>query len=180
MKKFLLSLAALTLVFALAACSSSDENKTEEKDTKKTEEEAAAPKADVKKELVKFYNELATKVNAKDGDLNAYEAKAAKKDPKPEDLPTAEDRAKASESAAAVAAELNNTQIPAELKDHQADLEAALKEYASSYQAKADELKKDAPNFEAADTTFANAEEAFGKVFEAEKLFPPSLGAQVE
>jgi hypothetical protein len=179
MKKFLLSLAALTVVFALAACSGSDESKTEEKDTKTTEE-AEAPKADVKKELVKFYNELATKVNAKDAELNAYVAKASQENPKPEDLPTAEDRAKASESAAAVATELNNTQIPAELKDHQADLEAAVKEYAASYQAKADELKKDAPNFEAADTTFANAEEALGKVFQAEKLFPPSLGKQVD
>ncbi|MCM3767322.1 hypothetical protein [Neobacillus niacini] len=178
MKKFLVSLAALALFLGLAACSSNDESKTEEKDTKKTEE-AAAPKNDVKKDLVKFYNGLAEKINAKDGDLNAYEAKAAKKDPKPEDLPTAEDRAKASESAAAVAAELNSTQIPVELKDHQADLEAAVKEYAAAYQAKADELKKDAPNFEAAEATYTKAEEALGKVYEAEKMFPPSLGNQV-
>lgn len=176
MKKFLLSLSALTMAIGLAACSSNDESKTEKKETTK---EAAAPKVDVKKELVKFYMEIGNKINAKDADLNSYIAKASKEDATPEELPTAEEKAKASESAAAVAAELNSIQVPAELKDQKADLEAALKDYASSYQTKAEELKKDKPSLTAGDDIFAQGEEKLGKVFEAAKLFPPTLGKQV-
>ncbi|MFK9094154.1 hypothetical protein [Bacillus salipaludis] len=176
MKKILLLLSALTLAIGLAACSSNDDAKTEKKEEPK---EAASPKVDVKKELVKFYMDLGNKINAKDADLNAYVAKATKEDAKPEELPTAEDRAKASESAAAVDAELNSIQVPSELKDQKADLEAAVKDYAASYQAMADELKKDAPALDAADETFAQAEEKLGKVFETAKLLPPSLGKQV-
>lgn len=173
MKKFLGLFLALMMALGLAACTSKDDAK---KDTvKDTPKETAAPKVDVKKEIVKFYMELGDKINAKDVDLNTYEKKAAK----PEELPTADEKAKASESAAAVAAELTSTQIPEGLKDQKADLEAALKDYASSYQAKADELKKDTPNLEAADATFAQAEEKLGKVFESAKLLPPSLGMQV-
>ncbi|MFZ7945347.1 MULTISPECIES: hypothetical protein [Bacillaceae] len=176
MKKFLVLLAAITMAFGLAACSSNEEAKTEKKAEPKEE---TAPKVDVKKELVKFYMDLGNKINQKDADLNAYVAKATKEDAKPEELPTAEDRAKASESASAVAAELNSVQIPAELKDQKADLEAAIKDYAASYQAKAEELKKDAPSLEAADAIFAQAEEKLGKVFEGAKLLPPSIGKQV-
>ncbi|ETI67619.1 hypothetical protein [Neobacillus vireti] len=180
MRKLLLFLSALTMAIGLTACSSNDDAKTDKKDTpKETAKETEAPKVDVKKELVRFYMELGNKINAKDADLNAYEKKASKEDAKPEDLPTAEEKAAASESAAAVASELNAVQIPADLKDQQADLEAAVKEYAASYQAKADELKKDTPNLEAADATFAQAEEKLGKVFESAKLLPPSLGKQV-
>jgi hypothetical protein len=73
----------------------------------------------------------------------------------------------------------NNYQVPAELKDKKADLEAAIKDFAASYQTKADELKKDAPNLEAATASFTQAEEKLGKVFESEKLLPPSIDKQV-
>ncbi|MGG1677266.1 hypothetical protein ACIFOT_16130 [Neobacillus sp. NRS-1170] len=178
MKKFLLLLSALIMAVGLAACSSSNEEKTAKKDTKEAQE-AAAPKVDVKKELVKFYMDLGKRINAKDADLNAYVAKASKEDAKPEELPTAEDRAAASASAAAVAADLNSLQIPAELKDKKADLEAAVKDYAASYQAKADELKKDKPVFDAADATFAQGEQKLAAVFESAKLLAPSLDKQV-
>lgn len=175
MKKFLLLVSALTMAIGLTACASNDEAKIADKETK----EEAVPKVDVKKELVKFYMDLGNVINAKDGDLNAYEAKASKEDAKPEELPTAEDRAKASTAAAAVAAELNNYQVPAELNDKKADLEAAIKDYAASYQVKADELKEERPNFEAATATFAQGDEKLGKVFESEKLLPPSINKQV-
>lgn len=181
MKKFLIGFAALSMAIGLTACSSNnsnDEPKTDKKETK----EAAAPKVDVKKELVKFYMDLGNKINAKDADLNAYDAKAAKAakpGAKPEDAPTADDRAKASEAAAAVAAELNSYQIPAELKDQQADLEAAVKDYAASYQAKADELKKDAPSFDAANATFAEGEAKLKTVYEGAGLLAPSIDKQV-
>ncbi|ULT58035.1 hypothetical protein L1999_05745 [Neobacillus drentensis] len=176
MKKFLLSLSALTMAIGLAACSANDESKT---DKKETTNETAASKVDVKKELVKFYMEIGNKVNAKDPDLNSYMAKATKEDATPEELPTVEEKTKASASAAAVAEELNNIKVPAGLKDQKAGLEAALKDYAASYQAKADELKKDTPSLTAGDDLFAQGEEKLGKVFESAKLFAPTLGKQV-
>jgi hypothetical protein len=175
MKKFFVLLFALAMAIGLTACSSNNESKTDKKEKK----EEAAPKVDVKKELVKFYMDLGNKINAKDTDLNVYVAKATKEDAKPEELPTAEDRAKASEAAAAVATELNNYQVPAELKDKKADLDSAIKDYAASYQTKADELKKDVPNLDAASARLTQAEEKLGKVFESEKLLPPSLDKQV-
>ncbi len=164
------------MAIGLAACSANDESTNEKKETAK---ETAAPKVDVKKELVKFYMEIGNKINAKDADLNSYMAKATKEDAAPEELPTAEEKAKASESAAAVAAELNSVQVPGTLKDQKSDLDAALKDYAASYQAKADELKKDTPSLTAGDDLFAQGEEKLGKVFESAKLFPPTLGKQV-
>jgi len=175
MKKFLIFVSAITMAIGLTACSSNDEAKTGKKETS----EETASKVDVKKELVRFYMDLGNKINAKDADLNSYVAKATKEDATPEELPTAEDRAKASESAASVAAELNTYQVPASLKDKKADLDAAIKDFAASYQAKADELKKETPNFDAATATFTQGEEKLGKVFESEKLLPPSVDKQV-
>lgn len=160
----------------LVACSSNDGAKSNKKEESK---ETAAPKVDTKKELVKFYVELGNKINAKDADLNVYVAKATAENPKPEDLPTPQEKAKASESAAAVAAELNSIQIPAGLKGQKTELEAALKDYAAAYQAKADEFKKDQPSLEAGEDIFAQAEEKLGKVYVSAKLLPPSLGKQV-
>jgi hypothetical protein len=167
LKKFLVLLSAIALAIGLTACSNNNEAKTDKQESK---EEATAPKVDIKKELVKFYMDLGNKINAKDADLNAYIAKATKEDAKPEELPTAEDKAKASEAAAAVAAELN---------DKKADLESAIKDYAASYQTKADELKKDVPNLDAASASLTKAEEKLGKVFESEDLLAPSLDKQV-
>ena len=70
MRKFILLFSAFTMAIGLTACSSNDDAKTEKKDTpKETANETAAPKIDVKKELVKFYMELGNKINAKDSDL---------------------------------------------------------------------------------------------------------------
>ncbi len=172
MRKFILLFSAFSLAIVLAACSNT---KTDTKVTK----EAAAPKTDVKKELVKFYMELGDKINAKDSDLNSYEALVAKAAEEPSITIEADQKTKASESAAAVATELKSLQIPSGLKEQKTDLEAALKDYTASYQAKAEELKKDTPSLDAADATFAQGEEKLGKVYKAAKLLPPSLGKQV-
>lgn len=176
MKKFFLLLLALTMAFGLAACSSNNETKTDKKETK----EAAAPKVtDVKKPLVKFYMDLGKRINDKDVDLNSYDALAAKAAEDPTVKIEAEQKTKASEAAAAVAADLKTVQVPAELKDQKSELEAAIQDFSASYQAKADELKKDTTSFDAAEATFAQGEEKLGKVFESAKLLPPSLGKQV-
>lgn len=171
MKKLLLSLTALTLAMGLAACSSSTIAKTDTQNN----QQADASKADVKKELVNFYMNLGEKINEKDVDLNAYVKKASNPDTKP----TADDRAKASQSAVAVAAELNSYQVPAGLKDQKADLEKVIKEYADSYQMKADELKKTVPNLDAANAAFAQADQQLGKIFVNAKLLAPTLDKQV-
>ncbi|WP_066068225.1 hypothetical protein [Neobacillus soli] len=173
MKKFLVLLAALMMAIGLTACSGIDDAKTEKKET------ATAPKVDVKKELVRFYMDLGSKINAKDADLNAYVAKVSKEDAKQEELPTAEDRTKASEAAAAVADELTNYQIPTGLKDQKADLEAVLKDFAASYHTKAEELKKDTPSLDAANAAFTEAEQKLGTIFESAKLLAPGLDKQV-
>jgi uncharacterized protein involved in exopolysaccharide biosynthesis len=87
-------------------------------------------------------------------------------------------KAKAGESAEAVAEELKNVQIPEELKEQKADLEAALKEINDSYAAKAAELKKEESSLDAANTTFTKGEEKLGKVFENLGLGKPSLNTE--
>lgn len=176
MKKILLLLSALTIAIGLAACSSNNNTKTDKKATKDT---VVRKETDVKKQLVRFYIELGKKINDKDVDLNSYEALVTKEAEDPTIKIDAEQKTKASESAAAVAAELKNFQVSAELKNQKADLDAAIKDYASSYQAKADELKKASPSFDTAEATFTQGEEKLGKAFKSVKLLPPSLGKQV-
>jgi type II secretory pathway predicted ATPase ExeA len=110
-------------------------------------------------------------INQKDADLNAYELS--------EEEPTPEMKAKASESAEAVAEELKNVQIPKELNKQKADLETALKDINDSYVAKAAELKKEESSLDAANTTFTQGEERLGKVFESLGLGKPSLNKEV-
>lgn len=162
MKKFGLVVSAVTLAIGLTACSGNNEEKTE-KDSK-------VSKAEVKKAMVHFYMDLGKKINQTDVDLNAYEG-AEKPDPKI--------KPQASESAAAVSEELKKIEIPAELKDQKASIEEALTDLANSYQAKADELKKDKPNLDAANETFAQGEGKLGKVFEDIGMGKTSIGVEV-
>ena len=120
--------------------------------------------------MYKFYMSIVNTINEADADLNAYEGA---------DEPTAEDRAAASESAATVAANVEGLEVPAELKDQQADLEAALTDIAESYTLKAEELKKDAPALEAADEKFAQGEEKIGAAFESLEMNKPSLAKEL-
>lgn len=167
MKKVLLLASAATMAVGLAACSSNsaDSNK------KSTDTAQTSSTTNVKKEMVKFYMGFTNEINAKDADLNAYEAA---------DKPDAAMKQKASDSAAAVASYLKNVQIPATLKDQKAALETAIKDLADSYQAKADELKKAAPSLDAANQTFAKGDDELGNVFVGVKLFKPSLAKEVD
>lgn len=176
MKKFLVLLSALTMAIGLAACSSNSAS-SEKKETKTAS--ADTKKVDVKQVLVKFYMDLYNNINQKDEDLNTYEGLVDKKAEDSTVVITPDQKAKASDSAAAVAAYLNGLQSPADLKDQKAGVDAAIKDLAASYQAKADELKKDAPNLDAANAAFAKADDELGTVFVNMKLFKPSLAKQV-
>ncbi|WP_163100455.1 hypothetical protein [Peribacillus alkalitolerans] len=168
MKKFWLLLSALTLSLALAACAEKKEETTEKETTK---EEAPKEEVNLKSVLYKFYADIPAKINAKDADLNAYVNS--------EETPTPEMKTKASEAAAAVAAELQAITVPAELEAQKADLEAGIKEIADSYTAKAEELKKDAPVLDAAEATFQSGVDKIGAAFESIGMLKPDLGKEV-
>lgn len=169
MKKFWIMLSAVTFAIGLTACSAEKEAEPEKKETE-TEEAAQEPAVNPKSVMFKFYMSIVNGINDADADLNAYLG---------EEEPTAEMKTAASESAAAVAAKLQSLEVPAEIEDQKADLEAAVKDLAASYQAKADELKKDAPSLEASDATFTQAEEKLGAAFESIELKRPNLAKEV-
>lgn len=167
MKKFIMFALMLALAFNLAACSSSNNSSSNKKDKKET----ASSAADLKKPLVKFYMNLSKVINAKDVDLNQYE-KA--------DQPTPEMKNAASESAAAVVAELNKVSIPAQLDSKKSEIKTAMKDLTDSYQMKVDELKKDNPSLDAANAAFTKGEDELGQVFLSVKLLKPSLLKEVQ
>jgi ABC-type Fe3+-citrate transport system substrate-binding protein len=168
-KKLWFLLSILLLLVGLTACAEDKSGEKEEQEDIK--DETTDSVADAKKALVKFYMKYSDAINQKDADLNAYELS--------EEAPTAEMKAKAGDSAAAVAEELKTVQFPEELKEQKADLEAALKDINDSYIAKAAELKKEKTSLDAANTTFTQGEEKLGKVFESLGLGKPSLNTEV-
>jgi hypothetical protein len=166
MKKFWILLAAITFALGLTACSADKEAEPEKAETETAEKPAVNPKS----AMYKFYMSIVNTINEADADLNAYEGA---EEPEPEE------KAAASESAAAVATKVEGLEVPAELKDQKADLEGALKDLAESYKLKAEELKKDAPALEAADEKFAQAEEKIGAAFESVDMKKPSLAKEL-
>ncbi len=167
MKKLWFIFSVLILSIGLTACADKGENK----ETAGASEDTADSKTDAKKELMKFYVSITQSINEVDGDLNAYELS--------ETEPTAEMKTKASESAAAVAENLKKIEVPANLKDQKADLEAAIKDLQASYETKAEELKKDAPSLDATNETFMKADEKIGSLFESVDLMKSSINAEV-
>lgn len=170
MKKFWILLSAITFAIGLTACSTDKEKEAQPE--KKETEEAAKPAANPKSAMYKFYMSVVNAINEADADLSAYEGE---EDPKAQ----AELKAAASASAAKVASNVEGLEVPADLKDQKADLEAAIKDIAASYNAKAEELKKDAPNMEAADATFAQGEEKLGAAFESVGMNKPVLSKEL-
>lgn len=169
MKKFWILLSALTFTLGLTACAADQEAEPEQKDTEEAAEEETA--VNPKSVMYKFYRSMVESINEADAELNAYEG---------EEEPTAEMRETARESAATVATKIQAMEAPAELEDDQkADLEAALEELAASYQAKADELKKESPSMEAADASFNQAVEKLGAVFESVEMRKPNLAKEI-
>ncbi|TXC91318.1 hypothetical protein FS935_10530 [Metabacillus litoralis] len=173
MKKIWFLISTLVLSIALTACSEESNGAKDEKDSTNEEAEAETEDAakNAKSAMMQFYMSVSKAINSQDGDLNTYEAS--------EEEPTAEMKTSAEASATAVVAELEKVEIPEQLKDQKADLEAALKDLTNSYQAKADELKKDTPSLEAANETFTKAEDQIGKAFESVGLNASSLGTEV-
>lgn len=167
MKKIWYALAAMAIAIGLTACSAEEKSEPEKKES---EEVANEPAVNPKKSLYKLYVSLVKSINDADAELNAYLG---------EEEPTAEMKTAASESAAKVAANIENLEIPAELKDQQADLEAAFKDIADSYLAKAEELKKDAPALDATEETFTQGVEKLGAAFESLEMNKPNLSKEI-
>jgi hypothetical protein len=168
MKKFWILFSAIMFAVGLTACSAEEKAEPEKTET----EETAAPAANPKSVMYKFYMSIVSTINEADADLNAYEGE---EDPKAQ----AELKAAASESAAAVAAKVEGLEVPADLKDQKAELETAIKDLAESYKMKSEELKKDAPAFDAANEKFAQGEEKIGAAFESLDMNKPSLAKEL-
>ncbi len=174
MSKFWFILSALVFAVGLTACAGETEKPTESQNTVNEEtaaKEGADKEQNAKSAMMQFYMATSKVINAEDADLNAYEASEVE--------PTPEMKTAAEASATAVVEELQTIEIPEELADQKADLEAALNDLTASYQAKVEELKKDAPSLDAANETFMQADEKIGKAFEAVGLNPSSLGIEV-
>ena len=157
-------LPALVVTIGLTACSFTSQNNSGNKVAK------AATQTDLKRPLVRFFMDLAKKINAKDVALNAYEAS---------DKPTPDMKVQASVSASDVSIQLKQIEVPSKLKSQKSQLEAALKDITDSYSAKAEELKKIAPSLDEANATFVKGVDELGKVYEDNKLLKPDLGKEV-
>lgn len=165
MKKNMILIPALVMMtLGLAACSTTNQSNNEKKVSK------AAAQTDLKRPLVDFYTEITKQINEKDAALNTYEAS---------DKPTNQMMTEASVSAADVSAQISQIKIPAELNREKDQLEAALKDIADSYSAKAEELKKAKPTLDDANATFTKGVDELGKVYEDNKLFKPDLSKAV-
>ncbi|WP_273128860.1 hypothetical protein [Bacillus weihaiensis] len=175
MKKRWLVLSALMLTLALTACSNEGETEGKEEETTATETtNSEDTEKATKSAMMQFYMTVSKTINEKDGDLNAYEAAVGTEEP-----PTAEMKASAEAAAAEVVSDLDSVEIPEALADQKADLEAVVQELKDSYQAKADELKKEEPSLDAANETFTSADEKMGQAFESVGLNPSSLSTEV-
>jgi hypothetical protein len=167
MKKVWAVSSALALSLALGACSGGgDQSSEKEQDTAASTAEQTNPK----KALVRFYMDLTNQINEQDVDLNTY----VNTEEKTDELKTA-----AAQSASTVAEGLKKVEIPADLKEQKEDIEAALKDFSTSYELKAEELKKGEPSFEEADQTFLTGQEKLGTVFESVELLKPDLSKEV-
>jgi hypothetical protein len=166
MKKLLLSFIAITLAAVLSACGG-DNNETEQETT---QEEAASEETNVKKPLVKYYMNMVKTINEHDAELNAYEQA---------EEPTAEMKDAASQSAAAVAEEVQKLEIPEELGEQKDELENAVGDIVSSYEMKAVELEKEAPSLDEANEVFSQGGEKLGTIFENVGLQKPGLAKEV-
>lgn len=174
MRKFWFLMSALVFAIGLTACAGDTKEKTESQNTGTEDakaDEGADKEQNAKRAMMRFYMATSKAINEHDADLNVYESS--------EEEPTTEMKTLAEASAKAVAEELKTIEIPEELADHKADLEAAIEDLTASYQMKAEELAKDAPSLDAANETFAQADEKLGKVFEAVGLIPTSLSTEV-
>jgi hypothetical protein len=161
-KTMIFPIVALTV--GLTACSTTSHSNSVKKVAK------AAAQTDLKRPLVKFFMNLSKKINEKDAALNTYEAS---------DKPTPDMLTPASDSASDVSVQLTQIQIPSQLKSQKIQLEAALKDLAESYSAKAEELKKEKPSLDEANATFLKGVDELGKVYEDNKLLKPDLGKEV-
>jgi hypothetical protein len=166
MKKLLLPFIAITLAAVLSACGGNN-NETEQEPS---QEEAASEETNVKKPLVQYYMKMVKTINAHDGELNAYEQA---------EEPAAEMKEAASQSAAAVAEEVQKLEIPEELAEQKDELENAVGDIVSSYEMKAEELEKEAPSLDEANEVFSQGVEKLGAIFENVGLQKPGLAKEV-
>ncbi|UII54250.1 hypothetical protein LS684_11155 [Cytobacillus spongiae] len=160
MKKLLSLLFLSLLLVALAACSSdsaSSDNK-ESKEEEKTEEKEATEQVDgqkaVRSALLSYQGEVTKLIRSTEAGLSTEGADQV-------------------EVATKFGTDLATVSIPAELADHQADLEASVESLKQYYAKKAELLKAGSEDLAEADKLKEEYVTSVTKVFEAVELTPP-------
>lgn len=174
MKKLLFLIASLTIV--LAACSS---DKEEAKETTTNGATSSEEKANPAADMMNFYLSISKAINEVDADLNTFEnAKAEETLPEGAELQTMKDAAKvAADNSAAKVEEL---EVPAELKDYQKDIDAALAKMKEAYTMKSEALAAEGEvQLDEANAKFEEADTELNAVLEKTGLIGSSIYNEV-
>ena len=174
MKKLLLLTASLSLV--LAACSA---DKEEAKETTTDNTQASEEKVNPAGDMMKFYLSISQSINEVDADLNTYEsAKAEEALPEGAELKTMQDAAKTAADNAAVKVE--ELEVPAELKDQQEAIDAALTKMQEAYTMKSEALAAEGEVvLDEANAKFEEADAELNKILEEVGLAGSSIFNEV-
>ncbi|MBA3926474.1 hypothetical protein [Listeria rustica] len=161
MKKWLVALFSLALVFGLAACGN------DAKDEKETE------KKDVSADAMSFYMDLVAKINDNDADYDAYQA-AIGGDTPPTGAELTALATKASASADKVSQVLADVKVP-NLGDETDAFKTAVKDLSDAYSAEAKGLKATPIDTKSADEAMQKASDALGKALKDTGLAPSNI-----
>ncbi|MBC1473161.1 hypothetical protein HB852_00830 [Listeria grandensis] len=161
MKKWLVALFSLALIFSLAACGDS------------AKDEKATEKKDVSADAMSFYMDLVAKINDNDADYDAYQAAVGSDTP-----PTGAELTKlataASTSADKVSNVLADVKVP-NLGASTSAFKAAVKELSDAYADEAAGLKASPIDTKSADEAMQKASDALGKVLKDVGLAPSNI-----
>ncbi|MBC2372223.1 hypothetical protein HBP98_09445 [Listeria booriae] len=161
MKKVLVALFSLALVFGLAACGETNKD------------EQATEKKDVKADIMNFYMDLVAKINDNDVDYDAYQAAIGSDTP-----PTGAELTKlataAGDSADKVSQVLADTKVP-NLGTYTDKFKDAVKELSDAYAAEAKGLKASPIDTKSADEAMTKASKDLGKVLKDAGLAPSDI-----
>ncbi|MBC6309308.1 hypothetical protein HCJ66_07045 [Listeria sp. FSL L7-1582] len=162
MKKWLVALFSLALVFGLAACGNGD-NKAEQEQKKE----------DVSADSMSFYMDLVAKINDNDADYDAYQA-AIGSDTPPTGAELTTLATAASASADKVSQVLADVKVP-NLGNTTPLFKNAVTDLSEAYKAEANGLKASPIDTKSADEAMQKASDELGKALEEAGLAPSNI-----
>lgn len=161
LKKWLVALFSLVLVFSLAACGND------------AKEEKATEKKDVTADAMSFYMDLVAKINDNDADYDAYQA-AIGSDTPPTGAELTTLATAASASADKVSQVLADVKVP-NLGTATGVFKSAVKDLSDAYAAEAKGLKSSPIDTKSADEAMQKASDTLGKALKDVDLAPSSI-----